>query len=598
MTALAGTRLATPGRTGPQIATASVVQPWATPTGLPADTQLTARGGRPCLMTPAWCDAVVVSSTGEELPAVGQWTDDRRLTWRKFELPAPTRDGELGPVSEKMTVRLYSGQRSRATVTVSLEGALPRIRRDEVTIGAPANKSSVSDAPPPSVWRQAAGLARRMVGRHIELIARLTESDTSDPDTFHAGPTGGLGGAPVWPLERVLDMWQRLDDDARTRPPLIVHLSRTLPAVLEDVCIHPRRMLARQRRMQSAGQIHEVDAECLRWLAKQPGSTVAERAGAKQRAMGIARVEHADTLENRLVRDLLRRATMACQRFLSERGGDSGGESGPEMDDVTRIAVSLDRLSRSSPLSDVPPLAGLPRPNHVLQHDRRYKTLWKAYVQLVRRQVERDQAWRWRHRMWAEACSMAVLSAMGRISPRASAMHSDVLLRGGQSCGRFIDERSGLGRFDVIHGDRGSTVLMLSGDQSADYRAVAPFPDELSRMCPDAVLVCRDAQWPDKPPRHVMGLWTLLDFDLEGDELKQRAAWIDQGLRAMRSVSKLSGLLVQPSIDVLIDGAAYDVHCESIEVGACRGLRVTLPLQPHVETIREHLVTEFELTDE
>jgi len=578
-----------PHRTGPQVASASVVQPWATPTGLPSEMRLVGRGGRPCLMTPADVDAVVVAATGEWLPAVGQWTDDRRLTWRKFELPAPTREGELGPVDEKLTVRLYSGQRSRATVTLSLEGALPRLRRDGGDVAVASEPVGV--ASPPSVWRQAASVARRMVGRHIELIARLTETDAHHDDFADAFHDGHGGGAPVWPLSRVLETWRWMDDDRRTRPPLIVQLAHVLPSVLEAVCRHPSKVLTRQRRMQSAGQIHEVDAECLRWLARQPGSTVAERAGTKQQAMGIARVENADTIENRLVCDLIRRASIAARRFLDERAG----ETGPDIDAVERFLVILGRLSDAPALAEVGPMTGMPRPNHVMQHDRRYKTLWKAYVQLVRRQVERDQAWRWRHRMWAEACSFAVLSAMGDIAPHASAMRSDMLLHGKQSCGRFVDDRSGLGRFDVLHGESASTVIMLRGDQIPAYRAVAPFPDEIARMCPDIVLVCRDAQWPDKPPRHVMGMWTLLDFDLEGDELKERAERIDVGLRGMRSVTRLSGLLIQPSIDVRIDGAAYDVHCESQFVGACRALRLTLPLQPHVPTLREHLLTSFEL---
>ncbi len=585
--------------TGPQVAKAGVVQPWATSSGVPEGASLKARGGRPCLMTPMSVDAVMIADTGEWLPDVGQWTDDRRLTWRKFELPAPTREGELGSVDERIHVRLYSDGRARGVVSVSLEGALPRLRRpatdtrlfeehDSSDLHDLARKQGSSPAPAlPSRWGRAAALAHRMVDRHIELVTRLTESAGREAGSFHDGPGGGL---PVWPLEAVLDTWAKVDLADNARRPLIVHMARTLPAVLSDVCMHPRKVLARERRLQDAGQISEVDADCLRWLARQPGRTVAEKSGVKQRAMGIARVENADTLENRLVRDLLRRAMTACRRYLDDHGTISPPD---DVADVERFQATIGRLWQTSPIASVGQLTGVPRPNHALQHDRRYHTLWKAYVQLLRQQVEQDQAWRWRHRIWAEACGLALLGALKQAAPgvpRASALQSDVLLRNGQVCGRFIDERSGIGRFDVIHGETASTIQLLRGDEISAYRAVAPFPDQLSSMCPDAVLVCRDAPWPDKPARHVLGIWTALDFDLEGDGMAERAERIDAGMRAIRSAGNLTGLLLQPTLS----DSAEPVR-RGKRVGTCQAIRLTLPLQPHAKALGSFLMKELEL---
>ncbi|MFM8326932.1 MAG: DUF2357 domain-containing protein, partial [Pirellulaceae bacterium] len=98
---------------------------------------------------------------------------------------------------------------------------------------------------------------------------------------------------------------------------LIVKLAREIARLLGQVCENPRVVLRRSREFQNLSSIQEIDAACLRWIARQPGRDIYERAGSRQQLLGVVRKEDTDTLENRVVRDLLHRARVECSNYLS-----------------------------------------------------------------------------------------------------------------------------------------------------------------------------------------------------------------------------------------------------------------------------------------
>ena len=51
----------------------------------------------------------------------------------------------------------------------------------------------------------------------------------------------------------------------------------------------------------SLDRVQEMDRASMRWLSKQPGTTLAQRAGSDQRVLAIVRKENFDTLENRVL---------------------------------------------------------------------------------------------------------------------------------------------------------------------------------------------------------------------------------------------------------------------------------------------------------
>lgn len=552
----------------PVVPQATLVQRWATrpDTGSPAG-----HGGRPALMTPASVMSVVVDATGETLPLLAEFTDERRMPWKKWDLPATFSESESGPARDDIGLKLHTPGRAPQSVRAILDGGLPRNAR-------PIGESlSISASHlPADHYRMASDVAQALYDQHIDLVGDLYESANVDGDVFWDGPAGGVA---AWPLERVLDGWKMAALRDEPRPAFIVKLAATIAPLLNEVSLMPRKQLTRERRYQAAGRVQEIDATCLRWLARQPGCTVAEKAGAKQQALGIDRVEHADTLENRIVRELMRHALEACERYLSENALDGEHE---RVAGVREFKRQLDHLWRVSPLRNVTPLAGIPHPNYVLQRDPRYRPLWKAYVMLLKQNLQRNQAWRWRHRVWQEATTLAVLAALGNIAPYSGAMRSSTLIRTEQEAGRFIDPRTAFGRCEIYRGldavdgiDPGWRVHVVEQHQFAAYRACTPFPEQLAQLAPDLAVVIYDGERPDKPAKRILAFWSLFDFDLDEDHLSMRCKEIDQGLRMIRSNSELQGIIVQPKLRT----EAGSRHVDEATVQRCSGYRLALPLQ-------------------
>jgi hypothetical protein len=55
------------------------------------------------------------------------------------------------------------------------------------------------------------------------------------------------------------------------------------------------------------GRVQEIDRRAMLWFARQPGETLADRAGDDQRVLAVAREENFDTLENRVLSECLDR---------------------------------------------------------------------------------------------------------------------------------------------------------------------------------------------------------------------------------------------------------------------------------------------------
>ncbi len=384
--------------------------PWARP----GDTS--AAGciyGRMCIIAPADCEEVTCDVCDESLPQLSTWFDAAGNEWKVLELPG----GETRDNGEPETARVSGIGKSRAdnhiaSVTLS---SLPKgnSARTLVTDGS-EEESLRTQSEPVTEYERAARTVDRLIGLHLEFVNRLYDSARISTDYWE----GQVGGVAVRSARRAVAEWRRgVRDKSEPRMALIVKLARDLPETLSDVCRRPRRVLRRVREMQRADKIQELDPACLRWIARQPGITLLEKAGPKQELLGVVRLEDADTPENRVVRDLLLRLRNECQRYLADHH---------EFFDHNRVRLVrhllmlVRNLWNASPVVQAGALVGVASPNYVLQHEHRYNVLWNAYAMLVRQQKQHDSAWRWRHRIWAEQCWLALLAALRTNSVRCS----------------------------------------------------------------------------------------------------------------------------------------------------------------------------------
>jgi hypothetical protein len=138
-----------------------------------------------------------------------------------------------------------------------------------------------------------------------------------------------------------------------------------------------------------------------------------EKAGSRQNLLAVARRESFDTLENRILKDFLKRSANESQRYtVSEVGQDPKYLTSKRNNSVKTYKSLCLTLLREAVFEDISrPVPGSP-PNYVLQNDPRYREIWEWYCRLLRREDEEDRFWDWQSRAWADITRLLVNSAL------------------------------------------------------------------------------------------------------------------------------------------------------------------------------------------
>jgi hypothetical protein len=527
--------------------------------------------GRPFVVVPGCIERVWTEACSDDLPCFATWKDDRDFEWKRFELPASAKQADTtdeNGVCEETRLVFASRSTFDAELGVALRFQLPRLARNDQSDNDPSADGQEKRVR--TRWIEASETVEDLVDRHIDLVSGLFDSVPVTSVQWQ----GNIQGVAFRSSNELASRWHRSAVSGEPRMALIVRLARTLPELLARTCNRPRHTLRRERQLKFIGQIQEIDSSCLRWLARQPGTTVAEKAGVKQMAMAVVRVEDVDTPENRVVRDLLIRGAYACDRYLREHRSAS---EHPRVVHVKRFRHLLRELLFTTRIADAAKLVGIPQPNYVLQHDPRYQVLWQAYIQLVRQQMLEDSVWRWRHRLFAEHFTICLIAALEEFAdPQQQQQRGDVLIQLEQNAGQFIDTRTTLGSWCLKNREYDNVDLVL-GHQLRQHPLI---PERLAAIGPDAVLVRSSSTgqpW-------LAAFWTLLDFDLAQDLLDDRVLSLSEAIERLDGDAPQRALLIQPVISNGTGEAARFVDLEK-----SRGLRIGLPLQHHFGQIVEHV---------
>jgi hypothetical protein len=217
----------------------------------------------------------------------------------------------------------------------------------------------------------------------------------------HTGVVENPRGDAAWFPSRVVTGLLH-DAHAQREPPvsLIVKVQERLSGPLEEIRGALRRMLRRQRRSVPVSLASSIDAGCLQWLARQPGRTLEERAGPKQRVLAVIREDTVDTFENRVLKRCLEMCVDEASRYL--RMFNQRFARHPRVQLVKQLLESAVSMLRLEEFAEIRELDDDSRPNYALQFERRYSHIWWAYQVLKRRRREEDELWTWRHRVWSE----------------------------------------------------------------------------------------------------------------------------------------------------------------------------------------------------
>lgn len=223
------------------------------------------------------------------------------------------------------------------------------------------------------------------------------------------------------PWAKIANIILRLSDETREpRMALIVDIAERIQRRITFIVQAARKILLRERKMINAGKIEESDSNCLRWLIRQPGNSIPQKAAAnRQQLLGIARRESYDTLENRVLRDFLLRCEQEGRRYLnSEVGQDILLRQSKRRELVNNYSFLCKKLYGAAHLENVLPPPSAPRPNYVLQNDYRYRQVWQNYVRLLKKEEEEDRLWDWQSRTWSDVARFLVCIAIFQLSQK------------------------------------------------------------------------------------------------------------------------------------------------------------------------------------
>ena len=441
-----------------------------------------------------WSPAVFASASCPELGAFStrrRFEDGVRHGWCRFELPhcddPGVTDAEVALISPD----------SRLLVSVKLGSRLPsRAVLEEVADLKSHGEDDRADDLLDSLGFDAAAIngigILNLIDRHADLMYRLGRSSRS------LGPFAEYDhqGKHIRSARRISISWESIGK-SRTPPlSLIVRLAAELPETIEKVCESPRVVLRRIRELQQAARIREVDQSCIRWLGRQPGRSLIEKAGSRQQLMAVVRKEDCDTQENRVVRDLLVRCRHEGRTYLARNAGFSGDD---RIKSVKQLVALCEKYLRVSQIGSVRSLVGIPQANYVLQHETRYRILWDAYLRLVRQEQLTQSVWRWREHVWMEWLTIAFMSSLRQLSLRSPGGRQGIDFESEPRMGRYIN-CSCIGPW-WPRLSRSKPVYLLRGD-SLDN---SPLPASVKELFPDmAIMFCDN-------DTSCIAIWTVLD---------------------------------------------------------------------------------------
>ncbi len=263
-------------------------------------------------------------------------------------------------------------------------------------------------------------------------------------------------------------------------------------------------MLRRSREFQKIAKIQEIDPACLRWLARQPGRDVYERAGSRQQLLGIVRKEDTDTLENRVVKDLLHRARVECANYTSIYRDFQNQE---RVRLVQKFRRQIINWEKTSGIGAAKRLTGPVQPNYVLLHENKYRKLWDAYQLLLSQQKQKDDIWKWRDRTFSESCEFGLLSLMAKYTRRSSFCRSDVAIRMESLNGRYLSAETEFGSAQIKDSVSIKELIFVRGGITAQK---CPYiPVDLLPLAADFFIMTNR----DKTNGRIIPVWCLTEVD-------------------------------------------------------------------------------------
>lgn len=342
-----------------------------------------------------------------------------------------TKSDTLEPVAG---FELEGGSRSLALAAVPLRRNAPTrvlTTSGPVTLSWPAALERPSSTLEPKTDSER--LAHALMLRGESVWDRLHEVETALTD-------------PVNLWAELQKQWAEDDDESDPRMDIIVRHALQLSRTLDELDRAPRRVLRRTHEMVLLDRVQEMDRRAMSWLVRQPGETLAERAGDSQRVLAVTRQENFDTLENRVVRAYAELASHVARDYLER---NRRKRLSRRVLKVKEFGKRAKRLGRDLAARGVRRAEPGVTPNFVLQQNPRYHAVWEAWQELLTRERLLDELWSWQHASWEEFCALALLVAIGTIPGAKLIASAPLTFRDEQHHGSWVAHDNPLGVFHL-----------------------------------------------------------------------------------------------------------------------------------------------------
>ena len=349
----------------------------------------------------------------------------------------------------------------------------------------------------------------------------------------------------LWP--RLRGAWKRAEDEADPRMAEIVRQSQEIRPHLLDLEDRVRRVLRRTRERTSLSRVQELDRASMLWLARQPGNTVAQRAGPEQRIMAIVRHENFDTLENRVLHAYCRLASEVARSWMRAHPRASGSARYRHVADYRTLCdrVALALTEKEVGIAE----AGI-TPNYVLMQDKAYAAVLESWELLLRRKDAEDRLWAWQAETWTDFVVLAIVLSIDALSDATLVAQSPILWRDEAVQGRWFDQ------------DRPIAVFWLKAtDQIVEVMARPEKPGPLLTLARAHVALRISDLSAESFPRRV-AVWTphsMQRISLQ-DSVGEAVERIVQLQRLNTQETLRHGLIVTPAHNVADDDRSYSAE--------------------------------------
>ena len=266
--------------------------------------------------------------------------------------------------------------------------------------------------------------AQKTFIRMKQVMARVQELDEALDDPIN-----------VW--KKLKLSWERAKDDANPPMSEIVKQSKDLDVPLTVLENTLRRVLRRVRKMTQLDRVQEMDRNSMRWLVRQPGKSIAEQAGAKQRVLAVVRQENFNTPENQVLLAYCILASAVAREWMLENNKTDTTNRYKRVKKFRDKCLNLSKMLKEKQITVAP--AGI-TPNYVLMEDKSYYAVFEAWKKLLARKKALDDLWAWQAETWTDFTVLAIIIALNDLDETELIAQSPLIWMHEPMVGRFIDQ--------------------------------------------------------------------------------------------------------------------------------------------------------------